>query len=123
MGDFHSSLDESNLVDGLDVWGESTMDAENLAFNNSTNSKVIENLSAIFPWVGISVLSDGLIIESVDGGDLSSLVVASQKSNVGGVLKFETKEQLESFYGVVTSVNEVTHENIASVWDLSSFIE
>ena len=99
------------------------MDAENLAFNDSTNSKVIENLSAIFPWVGISVLSDGLIIESVDGGDLSSLVVASKKSNVGGVLKFEAKEQLEGFYRVVTSVNEVTHENIASVWDLSSFIE
>ena len=99
------------------------MDAENLAFNDSTNSKVIENLSAIFPWVGISVLSDGLIIESVDGGDLSSLVVASKKSNVGGVLKFEAKEQLEGFYRVVTSVNEVTHENIASVWDFSSFIE
>ena len=99
------------------------MDTENLAFNNSTNSKVIENLSAIFPWVGISVLSDGLIIESVDGGDLSSLVVASKKTNVGGVLKFEAKEQLEGFYRVVTSVNEVTHENIASVWDFSSFIE
>ena len=68
------------------------MDAEYLALNNSTDSEVIEYFSAVFPWVGISILSDGLIVESIDCGDLSSLMVSSQESNVSRVLQFETKE-------------------------------
>jgi hypothetical protein len=53
------------------------VDAKDLDFDYGADTEIIENLSAVLPWVGISVLSDGLIIESIDSGDLSSLVVSS----------------------------------------------
>lgn len=123
MGDFHSSVNESDLVDGLDLWGKSTMDAENLALDDSADSKVVENLRAIFPWVGISILSNGFIVETVDGSDLSSLVVASEQGDVSWVLHLQAKEELESFNGVESSIDEITHEDVSSIWNLTTLVE
>lgn len=91
MRDFHSSFDKSDLVNGFDVWRESTMDAEYLALDDSSDAQVVEHFCAIFPWVGISVLSDSLVVEAVDSGNLSCFMVSSEQSNVCGVLKFEAQ--------------------------------
>jgi len=123
MRNFHSSVDKSNLVDGLDLRRESTMDAEDFAFDNGTNAEVIENFSAILPWIGITVLSNGLIIEAIHGSDLSGLVITSEKSDMCWVLELEAKEQLECFHGVEASIDEVTHEDVACVWDLAALVE
>jgi hypothetical protein len=58
------------------------MNAEDLSFNNSSNAKIVEDFSAVFPWVGVSVLSYSLIIETIDGSDLSGLVVSSKKGDM-----------------------------------------
>ena len=89
---FHSSVDKSHLIDGLDLWGESSVDAENLSFYNSSNSKIIEDFSAVLPRIGISVLSNGLVVESVDGRDLPCLVVSSEQSDVRWVFHLEAEE-------------------------------
>ena len=99
------------------------MDAENLALNDRADSEVVEDLSAVLPGVGVSVLPDGFIIEAVDGSDLASLVVASEESDMGRILKLEAEEQLEGLDRVVAAVYEVTHEDVAGVRDLSSFVE
>ena len=123
MRDFHSSIDESDLVNSFDLWGESTVDAENLSLNHGTNTEVVEDLRAVFPRISISIFSNGLIIEAVDGRDLSSFMVSSQESDVSWVLKLEAEEELECLHRVEPSVNKVAHENVASVWDLSALIE
>jgi hypothetical protein len=63
------------------------MDTEYFSLNHSSNAKVIEDLSAVFPRVGISVLSDGLIIETVNCCDLSSFMVSSEKGNMSRILQ------------------------------------
>ena len=89
---FHSSVDKSHLIDGLDLWGESSVDAENLSFDDSADAKVIEDLSAVLPWVGVSVLSNGLVVESIDGRDLPRLVISSEQSDVRWVLHLEAEK-------------------------------
>jgi len=64
------------------------MNAEDFAFNDSTNTKVVENFSTVFPRVGVSILSNGLIVEAIDGGDLSGLVVTSEERDVTWVFHF-----------------------------------
>lgn len=123
MGDLHSSVDESHLVDGLDFRGETSMDAEDFAFDHGTNAEVVEDFGAVLPRVGVSILSNGLIVEPVHGGDLSGLVVSSEESDVGWVLELQAEQKLERFDGVEASIDEVTHENVASVWNLSSLVE
>jgi hypothetical protein len=97
MRNFHSSVNKSDLVDCLDFRGESSMDAEDLAFNDGTDAEVVENFSAVLPRVSVSVLSNSFVIEAVYGCDLSGLVVTSKKSDVSWVLELEAEEELECF--------------------------
>ena len=64
------------------------MDAEDLALNNGSNSKIVENFGAIFPWVCVSVLSNCFIIKSINSCDLSSFVVSSEKGDIRWVFEF-----------------------------------
>jgi len=73
------------------------MDAKDFTFDNSTNAKVVKDLRAVFPWVGISILSNSFIVESINGGNLSSLVITSKESNMSWVLHLKTKKKLEGF--------------------------
>ena len=96
--DLHSSVNQSNLINGLDFGRKSSMNAENFSLDNSSNAKVIEDFGAILPWVGISIFSNRLIVESVHGRDLSGLVVSSEQSDVSWVLQLQAKQKLESLH-------------------------
>jgi len=98
MRDLHSSIDESDLIDRFNFGGETTMNTEDFAFDDGSNAKVVEDFSAVFPWVGISILSNGFIVEAINGGDLSGLVITSKERDVTWVFHFEAEEELECFY-------------------------
>jgi hypothetical protein len=121
--DLHTAFEQADLVEGLDVWGEATVDAEDLSFNDGADTEEVEHFGAVFPGVGVSVLSDRLVVEAVDGGDLAGLVVSAQQRDAAWVLELQAQEQLEGLDGVVATINEVAHENITSVGDLTSFFE
>ena len=94
----HSPVDESDLIQGLDLWGETSMDAENFALDDSTNSKVVEDLSAVLPWVGVTILAHGLLIETIDRGDATGLVVSSEEGDAVWILELEAEEELEGLH-------------------------
>ncbi len=98
VGNLHATLNQTNLVHCLDIWGKTSVDTEYFAFNNSSDAEIVEYLSAILPRICVSVLSDSLIVETIDSGDLSGFMVASQESDVGWVLQFQTKQQLEGLH-------------------------
>ena len=54
-----------NLVKGVDTWGQTSMEAEDLVLNNSCEWEVVEQLSELFPDIGVSVLTQAFIIESI----------------------------------------------------------
>jgi hypothetical protein len=72
MGNLNFAVDGSHLVNGLDLGTESAMHAEHLSIDNCTNGQVIEDLSAVFPRIGVAILTIDLIIETIDSGDLSN---------------------------------------------------
>ena len=57
MWDFHESVKLLDLIEGVDTWGETTMKAENVSFNDSSKRKVIEKSGEVLPHAGISVFS------------------------------------------------------------------
>ncbi len=68
------------------------MNTEYFSFDDGANTKIVKDFGAVFPWVGISVLSDSFIIETINSSNLSSLVVSSQQCNVSWVLKLKAEE-------------------------------
>jgi len=43
-------------------------------------------------------------------------VVATKDGNALGISDFESYEESDSFYGVVTSINIITHEEVVGIW-------
>lgn len=123
MWHFHSAVNQSDLVQSLHLRGEATMDAEDFALDDGSNAQVVENVGAVLPGVHVSVLAHGFLVEAVDRGDASCLVVTTQQGDALRVLQLEAKEQLESLNRVVASVDEVTHEDVAGVGDLATFVK
>ena len=97
MRGFHSSFEESNLIEGLDIRGKTAVNAHNFALNDGCQHQVIKNLHAVFPGIGVSVLAHILIEVAVDSRDLARFVISAQDCNVAGVLQFKAHEQLECF--------------------------
>ena len=77
MWDLHDSLDGTNLVDGLDIRGEATMNTEDLTLDNCSKRKIIEHIGYVLPDVAVAVLSLDFIEESVELGRLTGFVVSS----------------------------------------------
>eukprot|EP00330_Aristerostoma_sp_ATCC50986_P004637 CAMPEP_0114595130 /NCGR_PEP_ID=MMETSP0125-20121206/16874_1 /TAXON_ID=485358 ORGANISM="Aristerostoma sp., Strain ATCC 50986" /NCGR_SAMPLE_ID=MMETSP0125 /ASSEMBLY_ACC=CAM_ASM_000245 /LENGTH=74 /DNA_ID=CAMNT_0001796301 /DNA_START=493 /DNA_END=717 /DNA_ORIENTATION=+ len=72
------------------------MKAEEFPFNKSCNREVIEEISQIFPYILVAVLSLTLIIETVDLGDLSAFMIASQNGYSAAVTNLVCKKKTHS---------------------------
>lgn len=57
------------------------MEAENTSLDNGSKRKIVEELCEVLPDIRISVLSEALIVEAVDLGDLLTFVVTSEDGN------------------------------------------
>ena len=55
----------ADLVKCVNAGGETTVEAEDLVLNDSGQGKVVEQLGELLPYIGISVLPEALIIESI----------------------------------------------------------
>ena len=71
MRHLYSSVNGSDLIDSLDLRAQTSVNAENFTIDDSSNRQVIEYFSAVFPRVGITVLTVDFIIETINCGDLS----------------------------------------------------
>ncbi len=71
MRDFNFSINGSNLVDGLDLWTEASVNAEGFSVDDGTDWKVVKDFGTVLPWIWVSILSVDFIIKAVDGCDLS----------------------------------------------------
>lgn len=63
------------------------MNTEDLTLDDGTDTEIVKDFSAIFPWVGVTILTNSLIVEPVYGSNLSGFVVSSQQCDVGRVLE------------------------------------
>ena len=123
VGNLHSAVDEADLIKSLDLWGETTVDAEDFTFDDGADAEVIEHFSAVFPGVDVSVFTHGLFVEAVNGGHTSGLVVASEKGDAVGPLQLQTEQELEGLNGVVAAIDKVTHEDVAGIRNLTTFFK
>ena len=92
MWDFLYAIECSDVIEGIDAWGETSVEAEDLVVDEGSKGEVIEQVGEVFPNIGIAVLSEALIIEAVDLGDLAGFVVATEDCDALRVSNFESNE-------------------------------
>lgn len=85
------------------------------AKDDGSQRKIVKNIAAIPPHICAAILSHAFIVESINGGDLSRLVVAANKRHPVGVSNFEAEEQEEGLERVEAAINKVALLCV-SVW-------
>lgn len=73
------------------------MQTENLSFNDGGEREVIEDFSEVLPDVGVTVLADGLIVETVDLGSSSTFVVTSSEGDSIRVTHLQREQKTHTF--------------------------
>ena len=115
MGDFDLSVYLFDLVQGVQIRRQATVQAKDLVLNHGSERKQIEEVSVVFPHIGIAILAKTLVIKAVDLSNLSGLMISSQygdsvlKSNLNG------NQKRDSLDRIISSVDVVTHEKIIGI--------
>ena len=80
------------------------------AQDKGAQSKIVEHVAAVSPYVRGPVLAVTLVVETVHGRDLPALVVTPDESDAVRVAGFQAEEEHERFEGVEAPVDKVAHE-------------
>jgi hypothetical protein len=107
VGNFLEPVERANVVERVDRRTETTMQTEDLIFDQGSKGQVIEQVGKIFPDVRVAVLSQTLVVEAIHLCDLAGFVVATQDRNAPRVADFESDKESNSLDGVVATVNVV----------------
>ena len=65
MGNLLDAIELTDLVEGVNAGGQTTVEAENLVLDNGSKREVIEKFGEYFPYVGVSVFTEALIVKTV----------------------------------------------------------
>ena len=99
---------KTHLIDDLQVWAESTVNAEYSPIHDCTQGQIIKDLTTPSPNVGTRVLSLTFVVKAIDLSDLARLVISTDECNALGVTNFEGEKEEEGLYRVETSIDKVT---------------
>lgn len=123
VGDFLDTIKGADVIKSVDGRRETSMETEDLVLNESGKRKVIKQVSEALPDVWGVVLSETLVVESIDLSDLSTLVISTEDGETIRISHLEGDQEGDSLNGIVTAVNIVSHEEIVGVWEVSSNLE
>lgn len=87
------------------------MKAEDLVIDEGSERKVVEEVCKVLPDVGIAVFAKTLVVESVNLGDLTRLVVSSEDGDALGIADFEGNEEGDGLHRVVSAINVISYRS------------
>jgi hypothetical protein len=71
LGHLLNSVELSDLIEGVDTGRKTSVKAENLIFNNCSQWQVVEEFGEDFPYVGIAVLPEALVVKTISNTPIS----------------------------------------------------
>jgi hypothetical protein len=99
------SVQGSNIIQCIDTGRQASVEAEDLVVDQGGEGEVVEQVGEVLPHIGIAVLPETLVVESVYLCDLARLVVAAENGDAAGISDLERHEEGDGLDRVVTAVN------------------
>lgn len=110
---FLYTIERSDVVEGVDAGGETSVEAEDLVVDEGCKGEVVEQVCEVLPYVRVAIFSETFIIESIDLCDLTGFVVATENGDALRISDFEGNKESDSFNGIVTSINIVALSDVS----------
>lgn len=119
FGDVARAFELPNLVHASQLRTQATMDTKDLAGNDGSDGKTVEQVNEGLPDLDVATgASAALVKEAVDAGDGGGLVVAAQKVELGRVLDFVAEQKEDGLESLWAAVDIVTKEEIVGLgWE------
>ena len=118
--DLLDAIELPDVIQRVDGRGEAAVETKDAVLDECRERKVVKEVREELPDVGRAILSDALVVKSVDLGDLSALVVASQNVNPVRISDFPTNQHGHRLDAVISSVDVVPHEEVVGIGRVSS---
>ena len=84
------SVERTNVVESVDAWRKTSVKTEDLVLDQSCEREEVEEVGEVLPDICVAILSQTLVVEAVDLGDLARLVVATQDCDALRVSNLES---------------------------------
>ena len=66
MGNFLEAIESPDVVEGVDGGTETSMEAKDLAVDQSRQWQVVEQIREVLPHVGVAVLSQTFVVKTIN---------------------------------------------------------
>jgi len=109
------AIESSNVVQRVDTGRKAAVKAEDLVIDEGSEGKIVEEVCKVLPDVGIAVFAKTLVVESVNLGDLTRLVVSSEDGDALGIADFEGNEEGDGLHRVVSAINIISYRSHISL--------
>jgi hypothetical protein len=83
------------------------VETEDLVVDQGGKGEVVEEIGKVLPDICVAVLAQALVVEAVDLGDLTGLVVTAKDGDALWVANLQGDEQCHSLYGEITAINVI----------------
>jgi hypothetical protein len=107
--DFLDTVQSSDVIQCVDARRKTTVKTEDLVVDQGSEGEVVKEVGEILPDISVSVFAKTLVVETVDLGDLTGLVVSSKDGDSLRVSDLEGDEKGDGLDRVVTSINIITY--------------
>lgn len=98
----------THLIQSMHRWTQSSMNAKHSSIHYRSQTEIIKHLATIPPHTSTAILPQTLVIESIDLGDLSRLMITPDECYSIRITHFEGEEKEESLDTVESSVYVVS---------------
>ena len=85
VGYFHDTIKLLDLVQSVNGRRQTTVQAEDVLLDDGGQGQVVEQAGELLPNFGITILTEALIVESIDLGNLLGLVVSTKDGDTVGI--------------------------------------
>jgi hypothetical protein len=74
---FLYAVKRSDVVEGVDAWGETSVKAEDLIIDEGGKGEIVEQIGEVLPDIRVAILSKTFVVEAVNLRDLTGFVVTT----------------------------------------------
>ena len=93
MGHLLYPVQCTDVIKRVNARGETSVETEDLVVDERGEGEVVEEVGEVLPHVGVAVLAEALVVESVHLRDLPGLVVAAEDGDALWVSDLESHEE------------------------------
>ena len=105
----------SDHVQGVQARAQTTVEAENLIFDDSCQRQVVKEVSQVFPDVSIAVLAETFIVEAIYLCDLTTFMITAENGNAFLKAYFKADEKCYCLHRVVSTIDVIAHEEVIRI--------